>query len=195
MKWVVVAAGPSMNLIDMDQVRRAEGWNVLVVNCSFRLAPWAKALYAGDLNWWKVYGDEAAIFEGEKWTRCPYAALGYRLHMVKSRDGQGLCKEGRTVHIGGNSGYQAINLAWHFGAKKIILLGFDMHRRDGGHWHGEHEGEGMISAPKSHIMAWRRAFTQLAMDLRAEGVQVFNSTPGTALSCFKQVPLTKALNS
>src|SRR5690606_27869932 len=95
------------------------------------------------------------------------------------------------VNSGGNSGYQAVNLAFHFGARRIVLLGFDMHRRDGGHWHGEHHG--MLSAPESHIAVWRREFDALAFDLKSEGVRVVNATEGSALECFPRMGLVEAL--
>lgn len=190
---MVCAAGPSMGAVDLRLLRRFRSWNVMAVNCTFRLVPWARCLYAGDLQWWERYGAEAADFAGEKWTRDETAAIRYRLHYVRRKEGLGLCRERGHVHSGGNSGYQAVNLAYHFGARKIVLLGFDMHRRDGGHWHGEHEG--MLSAPQSHIVIWRRAFESLAFDLRAAGVDVVNATEGTALTCFPRVPMSQALRA
>ena len=192
-KWVICAAGPSMARVDLRLLRRFRSWKVLAVNCTFRLLPHADVLYAGDLQWWVRYGAEAAGFAGEKWTRDPFAALKYRLHRVARRDGPGLCRERGCVHSGGNSGFQAVNLAWHFGARQIVLLGFDMHRREAGHWHGEHEG--MLSAPASHIAAWRREFDAMAFDLRAEGVKVVNATEGSALECFPRMGLQEALRA
>lgn len=195
-KWIIIGAGPSMRAVDMSVVQRFRSWNVMTVNCSFRLAPWAQTMYAGDSGWWDRYGHEAADFMGEKWTRDAAAAIRYKLHMVRTRDGAGLCRERGYVHTGGNSGFQAVNLAWHFGARRIVLLGFDMHRKTGGHWHEEHtklDGTPMLSAPQSHIQVWRKEFGALAHDLRHDGVQVVNATEGTALTCFPCAPLLEAL--
>lgn len=188
-KWVIIASGPSMARIDMEVVR-ASGWRVMTINNSWELAPWADAMYAGDLQWWERYGDSVR-FAGEKWTRDEHAAIRYQLHHIERESGAGLCQRRGRIHSGGNSGYQAINLAWHFGARRFALLGFDMHRKDGGHWHGEHEG--MLSAPASHIVAWRQELSLLAHDLRHLGCQVVNATPGTALTCFPCAPLNEAL--
>lgn len=188
-KWIIIASGPSMARIDMDLVRNS-GWRVMVINNSWELAPWADVLYAGDRQWWDRYG-ESVSFVGEKWTRDEHAAIRYRLHYVCRREGKGLCRESRCVHSGGNSGYQGVNLAWHFGMRKGILLGFDMHRKQGGHWHGEHKD--MLSAPQSHIAVWRREFSALAQDLAQDGCNVVNATPGSALQCFPRVGLLEAL--
>lgn len=190
-RWVICAAGPSMAHVDLKLLRRFRSWRVMVVNCSFRLLPQADVLYAGDLQWWDRYGDEAASFAGEKWTRDEHAAFRYRLRRVVRKNGKGLCRERGSVNSGGNSGYQAVNLAYHFGARQIVLLGFDMHRNGGGHWHGEHEG--MLSAPPSHIEVWKQEFSAMALDLEAEGVRVVNATEGTALECFPTMSLAEAL--
>jgi hypothetical protein len=185
-----------MARVDVSEIRKLRSWNVMTVNNTWQLAPWAAAMYAGDSGWWDRYGDEVCGFQGERWTRDEAAAMKFRLHLVRKREGKGLCRERGYVHTGGNSGFQAVNLAWHFGAKRIVLLGFDMHRQDGGHWHGEHhdiKGRPMLSAPKSHISVWRTEFQAMAFDLRAEGVSVVNATEGTALTCFPRAPLARAL--
>lgn len=179
-----------MASVDLERVRRRD-WRVLAVNCTWQLVPWAHALYAGDLQWWARYADTLCGFAGERWTRDEAAALRYRLRRVRIRDGQGLCRELGCVNAGGNSGYQAVNLAYHFGAQRIVLLGFDMHRNSGGHWHEEHEG--MLSAPATHMPVWRRSFEALAFDLKVEGVEVLNATEGSALTCFPRRSLRDCL--
>lgn len=194
-KWIIIASGPSMAQIDMRVVRRFRSWRVMVINNAWTLAPWADVLYAGDLQWWDRYGDSVQ-FCGEKWTRDGHAAMQYRLHLVNRKEGSGLCLESRTVYSGGNSGYQGINLAYHFGARQIVLLGFDMSRKNGGHFHPEHcrlDGSPMLSAPESHIAVWRREFPALAMGLKHAGCKVVNASAETELTCFPRMPLEKAL--
>lgn len=190
-KWIIVASGPSMLRVDMAALKRRRDWQLLTVNNSWKLAPWADAMFAGDLQWWDRYGDEVRGFRGERWTRDEAAALRFRLRLVRLRNGTGLCRDDGHIHAGGNSGYQAINLAYHFGARQIVLLGFDMHRNAGGHWHEEHEG--MLSAPETHLPVWRHSFEALAFDLQAQGVEVVNATQGTALTAFPRRPLSDCL--
>lgn len=177
--------------IDLAHLRRFRSWRVLTVNNTWALLPWAHAMYAGDRQWWTRYGDEARSFRGERWTRDDLSASRFGLNMVYRRNGEGLCKIAGSVNTGGNSGYQAINLAYHFGAKRIVLLGFDMHRNNGAHWHGDHHA--MLSAPDRHIDLWRQMMVPLARDLREAGVDVVNATPGTALDAFPKRSLFEAL--
>lgn len=84
-----------------------------------------------------------------------------------------------------------MNLAYLFGARKIILLGFDMQSADGkSHWHGDHPGPLNRS---SAFKTWIKNFDILARDLRDAGVDVVNATRVTALNCFQKANLEDAL--
>jgi hypothetical protein len=123
----------------------------------------------------------------ELWTQSYEAAPRYGLRYMENLGLPGL---GRTcLHSGGNSGHQAINLAYLFGAARIVLLGFDMQERDPArsHYFGEHP----YHRKPLHrgYSRWRDALGDLGADLAAEGVEVVNATRDTALTCFPCVPL------
>ena len=142
-------------------------------------------MYACDLHWWDVYaGELKRDFAGELWTQDEKAAKKYGLHRMPGVSHVGLGRE--MIHFGNNSGYQAINLAYLFGATKIILLGFDMKVEDGKiHFFGQHPYHGKNQGPDNGVMErWRRNFVQLAQDLEDEGVEVINATRSTALKTF-----------
>lgn len=90
-----------------------------------------------------------------------------------------------------NSGYQAINLALRFGARLILLLGFDMKCANDrkSHFFGQHK-----RYERAHPYgAWRCNFKGLALRMAEAGVVVFNCTPGSALTCFPRMELADAL--
>jgi hypothetical protein len=155
------------------------------------LALWADILYACDGEWWDRYIENVLLtFSGELWTQDVPAASKYGINRIEA---DGACGLGRDkIHYGANSGYQAINLAYLFGAKRVILLGFDMRRSDDrkSHWHGDHPGPLNKDMP---IKAWVKNFWKLAEDLKGENVEVINSTRDTALECFNKVKLEVAL--
>jgi len=124
------------------------------------------------------------------WTQDLTTASKYGLNRIEGTRAQGLGKN--VIHFGSNGGYQAINLAYLFGAKRIILLGFDMKRGKNkkSHWHGEHPGGLNKSLP---FHEWLKNFSGLAEDLKAEGIVVENATRDTALECFKKTELEVAL--
>lgn len=97
-----------------------------------------------------------------------------------------------TIYQGGNSGYQAINLAYNWGAKNIVLLGFDCSpSKDGkAHWFGQHPRTLTTRQP---FEMWQAKFPYLAEDLQNEGVRVINASRETALTCFEKLTLEKAI--
>ncbi len=126
-------------------------------------------------------------FKGDKYTWSEDAARDYGLIHVLSRCDIGLGHD--VIHTGGNSGHQAINLAYLMGAKKIILLGFDMQRTGGRtHFHGDHEG---MSNPDDAIFReWVKNFEVMAKDFQEVGVEVLNASRETALTCFPRISIS-----
>lgn len=105
----------------------------------------------------------------------------------------GLSLEPHTIHCGLNSGYQAIGLAFLFGARFITLLGYDMAHTGGRtHWHGDHPGK-LNNAGGSRFPHWRSEMAPLATELERQGVRVINASRRTALKCFPRRPLEEAL--
>lgn len=142
-------------------------------------------MYACDPHWWQHYYDEvAAEFKGQLWTQDPSAAKQYKLNHCPGHSAQGLGRD--MLHFGGNSGYQAINLAYLFGVRKIVLLGFDMQMTNGKqHYFGQHPYHSHGQGPGDFLFrTWRTNFDYLARDLKSEGVEVINATRQTALTCF-----------
>jgi len=143
------------------------------------------------MRWWTVYSEEVERnFTGECWT-CADRLRGVINH-VEAVDEPGLGTKPGRIHTGLNSGYQAINLAYMWGAARIILLGYDMQRGPKGesHHHGDHEG----NLPNLGTMPeWGRRMVQLGADLRSHGVEVVNATRRTAITCFERLPIEEAL--
>ena len=176
------------------------GYNTIVINDSYRLAPWAKVLYACDLKWWDQHHDDVKRkgFAGDKWAwesnrDNVEKVKAHGLKTVSIAGEAGLSREPYKVYSGGNSGYQAINLAYHFGAKRILLLGYDMQAIDGKkHWFGDHPKE-LVNTDEKTYITWRNNYKILAKELEIEGVEVINCSRQTALTCFTRTSIEAAL--
>jgi len=158
-------------------------------------APWADVLYASDQKWWNAYHDRWPKFAGLKvalkptvWPEVKYLAPSTKV---------GFDPDPRYLVGGGNSGYAAVHLAVHFGAARVILLGFDM-RAEGGakgqlHYFGNHP-PGLANA-RPAFATWINTFRSLARELPKRGVEVINATPMSALGgIFKRMSLEEALS-
>lgn len=169
---------------------------MIAVNTSYQLAPWADVLYACDHPWWRRYFPEvAATFKGELWTVSEGARDEFDLRWVFGTDNAGLCPDPDRIHTGKNSGYQAIHLAALFGARGIILLGYDfcVGERGQTHWHGDHP-QGLSQGGHRRYAVWMDAMKPLAVDLKAAGVKVLNASRRTALKCFQRITLENAFH-
>lgn len=93
----------------------------------------------------------------------------------------------------GNSGFHALNLAVQFGARRIVLVGFDMRLDHGVHWHGRHP-PGMNNPSDGMMAHWRRALDKAPATLARLGVEVVNASGISALTAFRKVPLLEAID-
>ncbi len=118
-------------------------------------------------------------FRGRKITQDKEASEKYSIEYYESRKGQGISTDNTYINQGSNSGYQAINLAYNLGAKRIILLGYDMQFSGGkAHWFGDHPNN-VRSDYNSFISYYKNLSTMLPADL-----EIINCTKQTALTCF-----------
>jgi hypothetical protein len=163
----------------------------VAVNDAFRLDPDADVLYAADAMWWRIHAQDALKFAGLKVTvgggNCEFPAVlalgNGGLHGI----------EDRPTHLrtGMNGSYQAMQVALHFGARRIIFLGLDMHRPKGkAHFFGDHPPRLNRESPYASFI---REFECAAPLVKQLGVEVFNCTPGSALKCFPIEPLEVTL--
>lgn len=188
---VILASGPGLTNAQCYAVAcNHRNVYTITVNNTRMKYPDPDVVYAGDFLWWKIHHAAAKRDDSELWTIDANAAVRYGLNRIKGVGREGLGEN--VVHTGGNSGYQAINLAYLWKAKKIILLGFTMREIDGKkHWHADHE------PPLIHEILpdeWRHKMTKLAADLKAKGVDVVNCDPLSALTCFRMSTIEKELS-
>lgn len=110
--------------------------------------------------------------------------------MLHNHGAAGLCEKTNGLMTGQNSGFQAINLAVLAGAKRIVLLGYDMKTAGAkSHWFGDHP----IQTAPSVFSAMINNFPSLVKPLAKLGVEVLNCTPGSALECFPKRALESVL--
>lgn len=190
---VVIASGPSLSDEQLDRVWWVRGrpdmrsaCRVIAVNNTCARAPWADVAYFGDYLALREYVPKlrppVGKFEGEWWTQDKAGAERWGLRLVKSanKPGLGLAR----VHLNGNSGAQAVNLATLFGARKVLLLGFDMKAGPSGQLH--HFGAHPAPLVQTCLFdEWIHKFELIARDAAAMGVEIVNVTPGSALPWFR----------
>ncbi|MEO6588954.1 MAG: hypothetical protein ABIP06_06470 [Pyrinomonadaceae bacterium] len=188
---IILASGPSLTQEQIDAALHS-GHFTIAVNATYQKAPTANVCYFGDFLFAKTYiADMRKVFKGEMWTQD--ATTNGRWPDVKRMRGghrEGLGKD--VIHTNGQSGAQAINLAYLWGYKRIILLGFDLKLGPKGEKH-HHENHPAPCVQGQTFSEWLDKFVKLAADLKAEGIEVLNATPGSALKSFPMVDWKEVL--
>ncbi len=189
---VCVASGPSLTADDVAYCRgRAR---VIAIKDSIRLAPWADVVYGagGDSGaWWKINGPSLVDFAGLKYTLDPAAAKWATV--LRETGFVGLEADPSGLKTGKNSGFQSLGLARHLGAKRILLLGFDMTDGPRGEqrWFGAHPWATRPWRELGQMIA--PIFDSIVEPLKAEGIDVINCSRRTALTCFPRQSIVEAL--
>ena len=182
---VCIGGGPSLSQDQVDLIEDAK-WagkaHVIAINNAYIVAPWADVLYACDRIWWDWHYEGTRFFEGMRITRDRFAKKKYPdlIWIEGETHNRGLSKRQDSIVNGEIGGYQAINLAVNFGAKKILLIGYDMRTVKGqSHWHGDHPNH-QRSFFGHHVAHFRN----MVPDLEERAIQVINCTPGSAIDAF-----------
>lgn len=114
-----------------------------------------------------------------------------QVHMLHNLANEQLSETPNGVHTGSNGGYQAVNIATLSGAKRILLLGYDMHYPQGrSHWHSGHP----VKVPEQHYTGtYAKKFATMTKQLARMGVEVINCSLGSSIKCFPFAPIEDAL--
>lgn len=189
----IVASGPSTKKANVAQLRGR--LPVIAIKENSELCPWADIVYGCDRAWWRnVQG--LPKFTGLKISATAQATMScpnIKIITVRPSDHKILLDEPAVIGSGGNSGFQALNLAVQFGATRILLVGYDMDDRAGVHWYGKNRGQGRSNPGDTNFRLWRAAFGAAAPKLKIVGVEVVNASVYTTLTCFPKITIEQAL--
>ena len=144
----------------------------------------------GDAPWFRRHKTELAKFKGIVFTN---ATQLYRTQLswlwTTQRESKGLSK--RSIAWNDNTGAAAVNLALLLGAKRIFLLGFDMHSSKEGNtnWHSKSKNK----IKKDVYVKFLIGFTQLNIALKKKfpGREIINVTDDSDLDLFPKIACEK----
>lgn len=196
---VILGGGPSLTQGDgLERIKASHDraglpLSIIAVNNAYQVAPHAEVLYAADGRWWTWHAEQLKAFAGLKLQSDVAAGEGLAEdgYIIRVNSRLVLSRDPAQLASGGNSGYQAINLAALAGAQRIVLLGFDMKRTDGrANWHAGHK----ITPPPRKLAEWIPRFRELAAELRREGIHVMNASEETALDAFERRPIAELID-
>lgn len=195
----VICSGPSVDAQQRETLRKlkAKGcYRFIAVKHSVEALPDADVMIVGNKEDPSVLRNHFKMFTGERlvartlYEGMPEGTLYLRRHKSIKDVANGTERMPLSTspkHLAGlDTGASAINLAFLFGAKEIVVAGMDM---KGGHWMKHH----LQTPPGSHHHRHMRAIESMASDLKAHGVPVWNASPDSALKCWPKRKLEEWL--
>ena len=193
---IVLCTGPSASLKQVRAIARARLWpeskfRVIAVNDAIYGAWWADWHHACDWSWWAEHIQHVHTFPGIKTTLAEDVPAPWVTGYLENSGNEGFDPDPSRCRTGNNSGYQAIHIAAHAGAKRIVLVGMDMKMDAQGNSHnfGEHR-----DGRKAHFATvMLPMFPTIVPALEERGIEVVNATPGSALTTFPMVDLDEEL--
>jgi hypothetical protein len=191
----ILGGGPSLLESNLDLIKDK---NVLGVNQAYKLGDWVDVNYSGDYRWYTWNRKELKKYKGLSITSYPTNNINKDIINVGRLSIDGISnKNNNSICWNGNSGASAINVAYWLGAKRIILLGFDMKRQGQKfNWHNDYPtipGRKKNSRLKSPYRQFLKCWEQIKKDADKLGIQILNATPSGNLNIFPRVRLEETL--
>lgn len=183
----VLGGGPSIKSLNLDLIKGV--WPVISCNLAFLDYPWVDVTYFGDckVHTWVgkggKYYKEFLKYQGLKISCCPDTRDDPDIKTL-FRLPKGLTTDRRSIGWNVNTGGSAINLAYHLGARRIILLGFDMKKVEGKDNFHEYN---YIKNKHDVYHKFLHFFKFIKRDADKLGLEIINASIDSSLDLFPKV--------
>ncbi|RWO90923.1 hypothetical protein [Mesorhizobium sp.] len=188
----VLAAGPSTNALDLSRLR---GRRVIAVKSAWKVFAAADVLFFADGRWWREKQLRPGVdaFAGLIVTTAMEIS-DPRIKRIKKIDPKQLSAKPGEVALARSSTTGAINLAIHFGAKKIVLLGVDAKLAPDGtrHNHGL-RWPWPKGATAEAFADQAKEFEAIAPSAAGMGVEIVNANPDSAIKTWPRLKFEDCL--
>lgn len=220
---VVFVAGSGPSLLDVDS-ELLHGRNLIVVNTTYQKFPYAQFLLFADKRWWDWHRGHLVRWPGEIITTSsqPIVAPRPGMRRLKRVREKVVEFDDPTAVAGIDSGAMGVNVAVHTGARKIVLVGFDMGGRtikddprvvelrqlthpmlvmgsrkrappqDSNVLVHWHQEHPTPSRVSSYVQRFLPQYDKIKAQLTARNIDLVSLTP-TAIKCVRRVDLDQAL--
>lgn len=163
--------------------------HVIAVNVAYKIGPWIDVMFFGDTSTWTDEKNNLQFFKGLK-VSCAGGLEKERSLKWMAREPRkkiGISDNPSLLAWNHNSGSAAINLAVHFGVKRIILLGFDMKldANKNQHWHKMYSSD--LKLVERTMAKHLAGFPQMKADLDRMHIEVLNANPDSKIDVFRKL--------
>lgn len=163
--------------------------HIIAVNMAYQIGDWVDVVFFGDANFFNL--QKVGLLQSDSLlvTCTPECKKYQRIKYIAKNDKktEGITIDPLQLSWNQNSGAAAINIAVHTGAKRIILLGFDMDldANKNQHWHKFYKGN--LTTIRSTFRKHLAGFPAIARDAKQLGVEIINANPDSKIECFPRM--------
>lgn len=190
---VIVGSGDSLSDAQVALVRKRitdDAIRCIAINNTAWRIPEAHVIYACDSAWWrcrdeatgKKYAQLVAELcpNIERWS-CDTQCKDFGCNIIPAKGGRGISPmDDPKIMRGSAGGTQAVGMAIKWGAKHIVLIGFDAKRGSTGkaHYFGDHDAK-QLPNPQP-MAAWAKEYDELAAPAEKMGIRIAQCSLSTA---------------
>ena len=188
----IVGGGSSLSSFNFSLLK---GYNIIAINTAIKYIPFAQVLYFSDKSFYEKFYEIINSYSGYKFSISKIE--NDAVIKLNSTGKSGLDTNYNCIRNGNNSGYAAINLAYHMGARKIILLGYDggyLNKKT--HFHSDYKNEcySCIDYQKVYNDFFIPYFNLLPSILKKLNIEIYNASINSKIEYFKKIKLDEIFN-
>jgi hypothetical protein len=194
-----VLSGTSPASVYSPYMKGIHNKHIIGINVSYLLGDWVDMVFFGDNGFFNSHKERLALFPGLKITCVTEVAkVGWVKFLARDGKGRGLSENPKMVCWNNNSGAAAMSVAANAGAKRIILLGFDMKLNDKNfqHWHNMYGKGDSVDIKRLQRLPFDkhlRGFASIAQDARKRGIEVINCSAESKITEFPKMSIKDLL--
>jgi len=197
---VIIGTGPSLTI---EQVNLVKKYKTFGVNRAYQFD--VDVMLACNFDFWDYYWSDIKKYKCHKWTPRIESARKYSINYIEEIWEPGLSTDKNYIHAHHGSGPQILNLALHYGVKKMALIGWDM-RYPGKvndsqyagnrHYFGEYPNK-LQHWPRTGSDGEMTGLIKEVETIKPEdyGIEIINCTKNSALKCYPYQSLSEFLNA
>jgi hypothetical protein len=166
--------------------------NVIGINVAYQLGSWIDFIYFTDESFLVMHDAQLKRHKATKVTGFDFdERFNYCKRVKQPVKPYGICTEKNTVFQNRNSGAGAINLAYHLGAKTIVLIGFDgMEIKGRIHFHTEYKNT-ILERVTHPIDTEKQPYPDIKRDSDNLGIKIVNTSFASKITEFIKRPIEK----
>ena len=182
---VIIGGGPSVKETNLNLIKDKF---VIGTNAAFYLGDWVDICFFIDCRFHRENEKALKSFPNRIVTTCEILQNKKEIEVYGKCEHCSICEHKNKLaqpEKGKNTGATAINLAIRLGAKRIVLIGYDMKVIKGKHnYHTYHKHRPKDGIYDKFLPHFKRISENLPKD-----IEIINATPNSALPYFKKQKL------